>query len=331
MISSTGNEAARMRFNRQGKVKGHGITEKALEKMSGTRMEKANLFTIWLQHQEDWTATCEFMAIIEKAKTNLVRKTYSFKKRRVLMKIYGGHEQKVNTVVGYCRRHGLYKHDAVLKDHESEDEFYTEDKVEGIEEESHRQAEQLRLAGRINQEQARGLLEGPNARFGELESAAHTNNLKSALASEKDEEIAAKDKEIAELKKKEEDRVNKERDAAEDLQREQEKKDRKKAERLAAKALEAKNPKVEISELMDLLLKKAMAARADAFKIKGPESIKRCCCCCCCCRCYYYYYYHCCCGCCCRYYCCACCGCWCQKNYHHYYYYDYYYYDYYYY
>jgi len=89
-ITSTGNEAARMRFIRQARSKyTGGISDNALAKFSGGRCARANLFTIWMQHQEDWKATSEFVAVIERSKSSIVKTVCSFKKRKKLVEEYG--------------------------------------------------------------------------------------------------------------------------------------------------------------------------------------------------------------------------------------------------
>ena len=99
-----------------------------VDKFDGTRQARSNLFQIWFQLRESWSATTEFVEVVEKTKSSILRKTSSFKKRKDLIKEYTD-AAKVDRIISAKRRDGLWRRDPDLPEDEDEDMFWCEDKV----------------------------------------------------------------------------------------------------------------------------------------------------------------------------------------------------------
>jgi len=144
----------------------------------------------------------------------------------------------------------------------------------------------LRLAGRLNQQQAAGLLQGEGACFGPSSSgpsvpgmAANRGRGRHASQAAEDEERKKKEAEdaAAEARKKEEEKQKQEAEEAERKKEEEKQKqeakkaekEKKKVEREEAKRMQAQDPRVETQSLMDNILKQASEARRLSFVCKA--------------------------------------------------------------
>ena len=141
--------APRMRFNRYlaNPAKCSQLSEAFHAKLKSGRAGKTELFDIWVNHGEDWVATCEFVEIVSREKSTTKHALHAFRKRADIIKMYGGSAEKADKIIAQKRKDGLWRKDPELPDDQEEDGFWIQVEYSHAEDEkaSKRQEGQMKL------------------------------------------------------------------------------------------------------------------------------------------------------------------------------------------